>query len=92
MSILNAFLYTSCGGKMMHKIFPEILVRELIIHSQEENVTASDTSRGRPSPNASQHSRMESIHSIGFPKKNSGGSVCFHCKRKMEHAAFLQEV
>jgi hypothetical protein len=26
--------------------------QELIIHSQEENVTASDISRGRPSPNA----------------------------------------
>jgi hypothetical protein len=26
--------------------------RELIIHSQEENVTASGISRGRPSPNA----------------------------------------
>jgi len=32
--------------------FREILVRELISHSQEANVTAS--SRGRPSPTASQ--------------------------------------
>jgi hypothetical protein len=55
MTILNAFLTNkSCGGKMMHKNFHEILVHELITHSQEENVTASGTSRGRPSPTASQ--------------------------------------
>jgi len=42
MTILNPFLiHKSCGGKMMHKTFREILVRELIIHSREENVTAS---------------------------------------------------
>jgi len=41
MTILNAFLtHKSCGGKMTHKNFCEILVRELIIHSQE------GTSRG----------------------------------------------
>jgi hypothetical protein len=74
------FLYMSCGGKMMHKIFPEILVRKLIIHLQEENVTASSTSRDRPSPYASQHSRMEVKHSQ--QKKNSGVSVCFHCEIK----------
>jgi hypothetical protein len=35
--ILNAFLiHKSCGGKMTHKKFREILVRELIIHSQEK--------------------------------------------------------
>jgi len=42
MIILNAFLIRkSCGDKTMHKNFREILIRELIIHSQEENVTAS---------------------------------------------------
>jgi hypothetical protein len=59
----------SFGGKMMHKIFPEILVCELIIHSQEKNVTASGTSRDRPSPNASQHSRMEVKRSQHCPSK-----------------------
>jgi len=40
MTILNAFLiHKSCGGKMTH----EILVCELIIHSQEGNVTARGT-------------------------------------------------
>jgi len=37
MTILNAFLiHKSCGGKIMHKNFREILVCELIIHLQEE--------------------------------------------------------
>jgi len=37
MTILNAFLiHKSCGDKMMHKNFLEILVCELIIHLQEE--------------------------------------------------------
>jgi len=59
MTILNAFLiHKSCGGKMTHKKFREILVRELIIHSQEEIVTASGISRGRPSATASQLSRL----------------------------------
>jgi len=55
MTILNAFLIQkSCGGKMTHKNFHETIIRELIIHSQEENVTASGISRGRPSPTVSQ--------------------------------------
>jgi len=53
MTILNAFLiHKSCGGKMTHKNISEILVRELIIHLQQENLTASGISRGRPSPTA----------------------------------------
>jgi len=40
MNILNAILiHKSCGGKMRHKNFLENLVRELIIHSKEGNVT-----------------------------------------------------
>ena len=63
MTILNTFLiHKSCGGKMTHKNFREILVRELIIHSPQENVTASVTSRGTPSPSASQLSRLEIKH------------------------------
>jgi len=70
MTILNAFLiHKSCGGKLMHKKFREILVRELIYHSQEENVTVSGTSRGRPSPMASQLSRLEVRHSQHWPYK-----------------------
>jgi hypothetical protein len=42
MAILNAFLIRKlCGGKMTHKNFREVLVQKLIIHSHEENVTAS---------------------------------------------------
>jgi hypothetical protein len=42
MTILNAFIiHKSCGGKMTHKNFREVLVRELIIRSHEGYVTAS---------------------------------------------------
>ena len=70
MTILNAFLINkSCGGKMTHKNFREILIRELIIHSQEGAVTASGDSQGRPSPAASQLSRLEVKHSQHCPSK-----------------------
>ena len=38
-----------------HKNLSEILVRELIIHSQQENLTASGILRGRPSTTAVSH-------------------------------------
>jgi len=70
MTILNAFLiHKSCGGKMTHKNFREILVCELVIHLQEENVTASGILRGRPSPTASQLNRLEVKHSQHWPSK-----------------------
>jgi hypothetical protein len=70
MIIFNAFLiHKSCGGKMTHKNFHEILVCELIIHSQEENVTANGISRGRPSPIASQLSQLEVKHLQHWPAK-----------------------
>jgi len=70
MTILNAFLiHKSCGGKMTRKNFREILVRELIIHSQEGNVTPRGPSRGRPSPTVSQLSRLEVKHSQHWPSK-----------------------
>jgi hypothetical protein len=57
MRILNAFLiHKSCGSKMTHKCFWEVLVQDLIIHSHEENVTATGVSRGRTSPFSSKHS------------------------------------
>ena len=62
--------------KMTHKNFHEILVRELIIHSQEGNVTASGLSRGRPSPAASQLIRLEVKHSQHWPSK--GKQRCCH--------------
>src|SRR5215469_13994250 len=72
MTTLNAFLiHKSCGGKMTHKHFREILVRELIILSQEENVTASHISRGRPSPALSRLSRLEVKHSQHWPSKGN---------------------
>ena len=74
MTILNALLiYKLCGGKMTHKNFREILIRELIIHLQEENVTASGISRGRPSPTAFQLSRLEVKH---WPAKGKQQWCC----------------
>jgi hypothetical protein len=70
LTILNTFLiHKSCGGKMRHKKFCEMLIRELIIHSQEEHVTASGTSSGRPSPKASHLSRLEAKHLQHWPSK-----------------------
>jgi hypothetical protein len=71
MTVLNAsyLIHKSYGGKMMHKKFCEILVYVLIIHFQEENVTASGISRGRPSLTASQLSRLEVKHSQHWPSK-----------------------
>jgi hypothetical protein len=70
MTILIAFLiHKSCGGKLTHKHFREVLVRELIIHSYEENVTASGISNGRPTPFALQLSRVEVKHSQHWPSK-----------------------
>src|SRR5215510_12876490 len=64
MIILNAFpIHKSCGGRMTHKNFRGVLVRGLIIHSHDENLTASGISKGRPSPFASQLSRLEVKHS-----------------------------
>jgi len=77
MTILSAFLiHKSCSGKMMHKNFCEILVRKLIIHSQEENVTASGISRGRRSPTASLLSRLEVQHSQHWPPKGKLQRCC----------------
>jgi len=77
MTILNAFfIHKSCSGKMTHKNFCEILVRELIIHSQGENVIASGTSRGRRSPTASLLSRLEVKHSQHWPSKGKLWRCC----------------
>jgi len=45
MAILNAFLlHKTCGGKMTHKRFREVLVCNLITESHEQNVNASGVS------------------------------------------------
>jgi len=45
MTIHNAFLlYKTCGGKMTHKRFREVVVRNLITESHEQNVIASGVS------------------------------------------------
>jgi len=42
MTILSAFLlHKTCGGKVTHKRFREVLVHNLITESHEQNVTAS---------------------------------------------------
>ena len=81
MTILNTFLiHKSCGGKMTHKNFRENLVHKLIIHLQEGNVTtASGPSWGRPSPAASQLSRLEVKHSEHWPSKAKIQRLCRVC-------------
>ena len=93
MCILNAFLvHKTCGGKMTHKRFREILVRNLIAESQELNVSSGGVLRGRPSPSTSQLTRLEVKHSQHWPlkgkqrrchvcaMKNKRGSTVFLCK------------
>jgi hypothetical protein len=70
MTILNAFLmHKSCGGKKWHKKIREILVSEFIIHSKEENFTATGTSLGKPRSTASQLCRLEGKHFHHWPAK-----------------------
>jgi hypothetical protein len=78
---------------MTHRNFCEILVRELIIHLQEKNVTAIGTSRGRPSPTVSQLSQLEVNHSQHWPSKaKQWRSPVFAAQANTQHAIFLQEV
>jgi hypothetical protein len=89
MTIHNAFLiHKSCGGKMTHKNFREAMVWELIIQSHEENVTASGISRGRPSPFASQLSRLEVKHSKHWPSKGKQRR-CHVCSMKKQTRSTL---
>jgi len=94
MTILNAFLFhKTYGGKMTHKRFREVLVRNLITESNKQNVTASGVSRGRPSPSVSQISRLEVKHSQHWPSKgkqrhcrvcamkNKRGSTLYFCAK-----------
>jgi len=93
MTILNAFLiHKSCGGKMKHKNFHEILVRELVIHSQEENVTASGISSGRPSPTVSQWTGSKAFTALAFQRKTTAVLHMFAAEANTEHAVFLLEV
>jgi hypothetical protein len=70
MTILNSFLlHKSCGGKMTHKTFREVLVRDLILQPLEANVAVSGVYRGRPSPSGAQLSRLEVKHSQHWPTK-----------------------
>ncbi|PNF34414.1 hypothetical protein B7P43_G13948 [Cryptotermes secundus] len=70
MTVLNAYLlHKSCDGKMTHKKFREILVRDLILQSHEANITVSGVSRGRPSSSGAQLSRLEVKHSKHWPAK-----------------------
>jgi hypothetical protein len=69
-------LHNSCDGKMTHKKFPEILVRDLILQSHEANITVSGVSRGRPSSSVAQVSRLEVKHSQHWPIKGKQRRVC----------------
>jgi hypothetical protein len=92
MTILNAFLlHKTCGCKMTHKMFREVLVCKLIAESHEQNVTASGVSQGRPSPSVSQISCLEVKHSQHWASKgkqrhcrvctikNNRGSTIYFC-------------
>jgi hypothetical protein len=69
-STLNAYLlYKSCGGKMTHKKFHEILVQDLIVQMHEAKITVSGISRGRPSWSGAQLSRLEVKHLQHWPSK-----------------------
>jgi hypothetical protein len=86
MTILNRFLiHKSRGGKMMHKNFREILVHELIIHSQEENVTASGISRGRQ---VQQHP-SSAFTALAFQRKTTAVSCAFAAQANTKHSVFL---
>jgi len=88
MTILNAFLlHKTCGGKMTHKRFREVLVRNLITESHKQNVTASGVSRGRPSPSVYQILRLEVKHSQHWPSK--GKCRCRVCAMKNERGSTL---
>jgi len=88
MTILNAFIiHKSSGGKMTHKSFREVLVRDLIILSHEENVTVSGVSRGRPNPFSSQLSRLEVKHSQHWPSKRKTEGVSRVFAEKNRHGA-----
>jgi hypothetical protein len=72
--------------------FREILIRKFIIHTQEENVTASGISRGRPNPSASQLSRLEVKHSQQWPSKGKQWWCrMFAAQANKQHDAFLHE-
>jgi hypothetical protein len=67
-AILNtSLLHKSCGGKMTHKNFRKILVRDLIVQSHEATITVSGISRGRPSSSRAQLGRLEVKHSQRWP-------------------------
>ncbi|PNF22598.1 hypothetical protein B7P43_G11510, partial [Cryptotermes secundus] len=66
MTILNAYLlHKSCGRKMTHKKFREILLRDLILQSHEANITVSGVSRGRPS-SSEQWLHLYSVYTVCF--------------------------
>jgi len=89
MAILKAFLlHKTCGGKMTHKRFREVLIRTLITESHEQNVTASGISRGRPSPSVSQISRPEVKHSQHWPSKGKQRH-CHVCTMKNKRGSTL---
>ena len=94
MTILNAFLmHKSSGSKMAHKSFQEVLVRNLIILSRGENMTASGASRGRSSPFASQLTHLEVKYSEHRPSKGKQAVPhVFTEKRNPEHAVLLQQM
>jgi hypothetical protein len=78
---------------MTHKSFRDVLVRDLIVLSHEENVIAGGVSRGRPSPFSSQPSHLEVKHSQHWPSKGKEAvSRVFAEKSDTEHAVLLQQM
>jgi hypothetical protein len=93
-TILNAYLlHKSCCGKITHKEFHEILLRDLIVQTHVANIMVSGVSRGRPSSSGAQLSRLGVKHSQRWPSKGKQRrcrvcslnkrtrSTLFYCKK-----------
>ena len=79
----------SCGGQITFKNFRENLVSEFIAHPKEGDVTGSGLSRGRPSPAASQLTRLEVKHSEHWPSKGNKQCRCRLCSLQKKRKTTL---
>jgi hypothetical protein len=90
MAILNAFLFhKTCGGKMTHKRFREVLVRNLITQAHEQNVTARET-ESIYIPNKLPGS--ETFPALALKRKATSLPYVCNEEQKREHIVFLCEV
>jgi hypothetical protein len=77
--------------KMTHKRFRQVLVHNLITESNEQNVTASGVSQGRPSiPNKLPGS--ETFPAVALKRKTTSLPCVYNKEEKREDTVFLCEV